>query len=176
MTKKTLWKMFVAVVVCTAPSAARGQGPAAGNPGQGIPGLPPMNGGADGRVDGRPGVVPPPPVVPGLPDQDQRRDEHNPWINPHLLGHLIPHGAHSSGGPSAGRAPDPRGPKAVPSEAALRAVEYRFVPPPFPPAVGEGGLSVARGLSHAKGGGVWAAIGAAIAAACGGAFRRKKDF
>lgn len=157
--KRIHWRLFAVMIVCLAPSAVWAQWPGQIKPRQGQPGLPPFNRGVgvDGRRTLPPGVGLPQPVFPNIRDQDKRRDEHNPWLNPHILGHLVPHGEHYPGAPNA----------------SGRGASWHT--PNFTPAMGEGGMGLARGFSRWRGGGILAGIGGAIAAIFGALFGRKKE-
>src|SRR5262249_45485595 len=65
MVKKTVWMLFVVIVVGPVPSAVRAQGPAGANPGLGRPALPP--------------------AVPGVRDPEKRRNDHDAWTNIHSV-------------------------------------------------------------------------------------------
>jgi hypothetical protein len=158
MLKKILWTLFVVILVGPAPSAVRAQGPGAANLGQGRP----------------PGVVFPPPTVQGSRDQEKSRDDQNPWTNAHNLAHGISHSLPSSHGPNAGRAAGLH-PPAVPPEAGVSASELRFTPPKVTPVMRQGGSAIARAFSRGNGGKILGGIGAALAAAFGAVFGRKKE-
>jgi hypothetical protein len=181
MSKKSLWALFVVIVVGPAPSAVRAQGPGGANPGQGRPAVPPARGpGTEGRMATPPGALFPPPAVQGFRDQEKRRDDQNPWANAHVL-HAIPHGLPSSNGPDAGRAAGLHPSAALP-ERGVPAAEFRFVPtselrftpPRVTPVLGEGGSAALRTFSRGKGSGILGGIGAALTAAFGAVFGRKK--
>lgn len=131
-----------------------------------------------------PGMRFPPPGMPNIPGHEKRQDDQNPWINPHILGHMVPHGGHYSGAPSAaGPRANLHTPSVVPPEARIVPPELRFMPaselrippPKFSPVVSEGGLGMARSVSRWGGGGILAGVGGAIAAAFGAIFGRKKE-
>ena len=150
--KRTLWALPVAFAVCAATSTVHAQGPDAGNPWQGRPGLPP--------------------AVPGSRDQEKRRDEPGAWTR---IPYVVPRVPSSFGAPNAGGAADLHTPIVVPPEAAMPVSELRFPRTTFSPTVGEGIPTMVRGLSRFKGGGILAGIGGAIATAFGGIFGRKKE-
>jgi hypothetical protein len=77
MRKKTFWTLLAILVVCAAPSAARAQGPGAGNPWQGRPALPALRDQGDSK--------------------DQPDAGHHFSNLTHLIPHAIPHTPHSSG-------------------------------------------------------------------------------
>jgi hypothetical protein len=172
MLKKTHWALCVAVVVCVAASTARAQVPFAGNPRQHPPGLPPMNGGIDGRVNVPPGVVLPPPAHPGFREQEKHRDEQGAGNG---ILHVIRHVYVPPAVSNPEHMKDFHPPKAVPPEVVMPASEFRFTPPKSTPAMCEGGTTFFRGFSSWKGGGILAGIGGAISAVFGGLFGRKKQ-
>ena len=184
MVKKTVWTLFVVIVVGAVPSAVCAQGPGGANPGQGRPALPPGNGGlgADGRMNVPPGMPALPPAVPGVRDPEKRRNDHDAWTNIHSVAHGLAHGLPSSNGPNAGHGVDMH-PPVVSPEAGVAASELRFVPaselrcnlPKVTPVMSEGGAATARALSRGKGGGILGGIGAALAAGFGAIFGRKKE-
>jgi hypothetical protein len=171
MLKKTLWALFIAVIVCAAASTARAQVPFAGNPRQHPPGLPPMNGGFDGRVNLPPGVVLPPPMVPGFHDQEKRRDDQDAGRG---FLHVIPHVHVPPGVSNPEHMKDVHPPKVIPPEVVVPPSEFRLAPSKFTPVASEGGTFV-RGFSRWGGGGILAGIGGAIASIFGGLFGRKKE-
>jgi hypothetical protein len=129
--KRIHWALFAVIVVCLSPSTVWTQWPGQMNPRPGQPGLPPFNGGigVDGPMNLPPGMGLPPHAAPNFRDQEKRRDEQYPWLNPHILGHLVPHGGHAPGAPNAaGPRADLHTPKVVPPEARVLAPELRFVP------------------------------------------------
>jgi len=172
MLKKTLWALFVAVAVCMAASTVRAQVPFARNPRQPPPGLPPMNGRVEGRMNVPPGVVFPPPAVPILRDREKRRDEQDAASG---ILRVIPHMHVPSAVSGPEHMKDVHPPKVVPPEVVMPASELRFAPPRFSPVATEGGATFVRGFSCWKGGGILAGIGSAIAALFGGLFGRKKE-
>ncbi|HEY7314404.1 MAG TPA: hypothetical protein VH643_33965 [Gemmataceae bacterium] len=171
MLKKILSALFAAVAVCMAASTVRAQVPFARNPRQPPPGLPPMNGGFDGRGNVPPGVFPPPPAVPILRDREKRRDEQDAASG---ILRMVPHMHVPPAVSNPEHMKDFRPPKAVPPEMVMPASEFRFAPPKFAPVASEGGTFV-RGFSSWRGGGILAGIGGAIAAVFGGIFGRKKE-
>jgi hypothetical protein len=185
MLKKTLWTLFVVIIVGPAPSAVRAQGPGMFNPGRGGPALRPRGGGVGANGGMKSPVAGPfvPPAVPGFVDQEKRRDDQDPWNMTHIIGHGISHGIPSSHGPDFGPRANQYAPKVVPPAAEVGASEFRsvptsefrYTPPRFTPALGEGGSGIARALSGAKGRGILGGIGAALAAAFGALFGRKKE-
>jgi hypothetical protein len=184
--KRIHWMLFAVIVVCPSPSVLWAQWPGQINPRPGQPALPPFNRGigAPGQMNVPPGVGFPPPGVPNIPGFEKRQDDQNPWINPHILGHLVPHGGHYPGAPNAsGRGANLQTPPTMPAEVRLPIAELRnfpaseltITPPKFSPVVSEGGMGMARGFSRWGGGGILAGIGGALAGALGGIFGRKKQ-
>jgi hypothetical protein len=145
---------------------------------------------APGRGNIPPAIPGPQPVVPVIPRQEERRDDHNAWQGLHHIGHAIPHGLGSHNGPATDHGPDLHTPGVVPPEVTVPPSQFRVNPasdfhftpasevhvPPvrFSSAVGEGGSAVAHGLAGAKGGGILAGIGGGIAGIFGSIFGRKK--
>src|SRR5262249_52677959 len=154
MVKKTIWMLFVVIVVGPVPSAVRAQGPAGANPDQGHPTLPT--------------------AVPGVRDPEKRRNDHDAWTNIHSVAHGLAHGLPSSNGPNAGHGVDMH-PPGAPPEAGVAASELRFNLPKVTPVMNEGGAATARAISRGKAGGILGGIGAALAAAFGAIFGRKKE-
>jgi hypothetical protein len=178
--------LFAVVVIGPSPSSLWAQWPGQMNRRAGQPALPPINRGVgvDGRMNFPPGMGFPPPGIPNIPGLEKSQDEQNLWINPHILGHLVPHGAHYPGAPNASdRSANLHMPPNVPAEARLPIAELRnfpasdlrITPPKFSPVVNEGGMGMARGFSRWGGSGILAGIGGAIAGVLCGIFGRRKE-